>query len=55
MEIDFAKIEKKWQGKWEKEKVFQVKDSGAEKYYVLEMFPYPSGSGLHMEIGRAHV
>ncbi|MBT7102541.1 class I tRNA ligase family protein [archaeon] len=48
MEIDFAKIEKKWQGKWEKEKVFQVKDSGAEKYYVLEMFPYPSGSGLHM-------
>jgi leucyl-tRNA synthetase len=49
MEIDFAKIEKKWQGRWEKEKVFEVsEDSKKESYYVLEMFPYPSGSGLHM-------
>ena len=48
-EINFQKIEKKWQKKWEEEKVFEAKDnSKKEKYYVLEMFPYPSGSGLHM-------
>jgi leucyl-tRNA synthetase len=48
-EFDFARIEKKWQGKWEKAKVFEVSEkSKKEKYYVLEMFPYPSGDGLHM-------
>jgi len=47
--IDFAKIEKKWQDKWESAKVFEVnEDSKKKKYYVLEMFPYPSSSGLHM-------
>ncbi len=49
MEIDFQEIEKKWQKKWEEEEIFRVVDnSDREKYYVLEMFPYPSGSGLHM-------
>src|SRR6056297_1839110 len=52
-EINFAEIEKKWQNAWDKEKVFEVSDSLISKgikpkYYVLEMFPYPSGSGLHM-------
>lgn len=48
-EIDFSAIEKKWQKKWEEKKVFEVKeDKKKEKYYVLEMFPYPSGSGLHV-------
>src|SRR3989344_5565756 len=48
-EIDFSKIEKKWQKKWEDKKAFVVKeDLKQKKYYVLEMFPYPSGSGLHM-------
>ncbi len=48
-EIDFSKIEGKWQERWEKKKVFEVKeDSKKKKYYCLEMFPYPSGSGLHM-------
>ena len=48
-EIDFAKIEKKWQDKWEKAKAFEVKeDKKKKKFYVLEMFPYPSASGLHM-------
>lgn len=49
MDINFAKIEKKWQRKWEKEKIFEVNEhSKKSKFYVLEMFPYPSGSGLHM-------
>ncbi|MFH1238261.1 MAG: leucine--tRNA ligase [archaeon] len=49
IDINFANIEKKWQDKWGKAKVFEVNDnSKKEKYYVLEMFPYPSASGLHM-------
>ena len=49
MEIDFAKIEKKWQNKWEKSKCFKVDEkSKKKKYYVLEMYPYPSASFLHM-------
>ncbi len=47
-EIDFAKIEKKWQNAWEKKKAFEVKEGNGKKYYVLEMFPYPSASYLHM-------
>ncbi|MBY9020531.1 MAG: leucine--tRNA ligase [Candidatus Lokiarchaeota archaeon] len=50
-EYDFHKIEKKWQNRWEKEKIFEVKEdlskNGKEKYYVLEMYPYPS-SDLHI-------
>jgi leucyl-tRNA synthetase len=47
--IDFKGIEKKWQQKWEKEKCFEVKeDLKKKKFYCLEMFPYPSGEGLHM-------
>ena len=49
MEINFKKIEEKWQKLWEKEKVFATKNnSKKEKFYVLEMYPYPSSSGLHM-------
>jgi len=45
---DFKKIEKKWQKKWEKEKRFIISEESAkEKFYLLEMFPYPSGE-LHM-------
>ena len=46
--MDFKKIEKKWQSQWGKKKIFQVKKKSKNKMYVLEMFPYPSGSGLHM-------
>jgi leucyl-tRNA synthetase len=52
--MDFSKIEKKWQKKWEQKKIFEVKEEkGKKKYYVLDMFPYPSGEGLH--IGHAFV
>ena len=50
-EYDFQKIEKKWQNIWEKEKIFEVNEdlskNRKEKYYVLEMYPYPS-SDLHI-------
>jgi leucyl-tRNA synthetase len=46
---DFKTIEKKWQDKWEKEECFRVKKNPKKKkFYILEMFPYPSASGLHM-------
>ena len=49
VEINFTKIEKKWQDRWVEEGIFEVKeDIKKKKYYVLEMFPYPSGEGLHM-------
>lgn len=42
-------IEKKWQALWEREATFRVaKDTKKPKYYVLDMFPYPSGAGLHV-------
>ncbi len=47
--MDFKKTEEKWQRRWEKEKTFQAKeDPKKKKFYTLEMYPYPSGSGLHM-------
>lgn len=47
--VDFAKIDAKWQKRWEQKKAFEVNEKGKKKkFYVLEMYPYPSGSGLHM-------
>lgn len=49
MEYNFAEIEKKWQEQWKRDGVYTVSnDSGKPKYYVLDMFPYPSGAGLHV-------
>ena len=43
MEYNFREIEKKWQKRWVEEKTYQVKeDETKQKYYVLNMFPYPS-------------
>ncbi len=47
--MDFQAVERKWQKRWAEAGIFRVKeDSKKKKFYVLEMFPYPSGSGLHM-------
>ena len=48
MEYNFKEIEKKWQKYWKDHHIYQVKeDESKPKYYVLDMFPYPSGVGLH--------
>ena len=49
MDYSFVEIEKKWQQYWAQNKTFEVKtDPSKPKYYVLDMFPYPSGAGLHV-------
>ena len=49
MEYDFKSIESKWQAYWAAHKTFKAKeDPSKPKYYVLDMFPYPSGAGLHV-------
>lgn len=49
MEYNFREIEIKWQKEWADNKTFKVNiDSSKPKYYVLDMFPYPSGAGLHV-------
>ncbi|MCF7791775.1 MAG: leucine--tRNA ligase [Victivallales bacterium] len=48
-EYNFTEIEKKWQNYWEKNKTFKTEDFvDKPKFYALDMFPYPSGSGLHV-------
>jgi leucyl-tRNA synthetase len=49
MEYNFSEIEKKWQSFWTRQKTYKVEvDKNKPKYYVLDMFPYPSGAGLHV-------
>jgi leucyl-tRNA synthetase len=49
MDYNFREIENKWQKFWTEKKTFEVKvDLSRPKYYVLDMFPYPSGAGLHV-------
>ena len=49
MEYNFREIEKKWQKKWAEERTYKVEiNSDKPKFYVLDMFPYPSGAGLHV-------
>ncbi len=48
-DYNFSEIEKKWRSRWEKEKTFKaIEGSDKPKYYALDMFPYPSGAGLHV-------
>ncbi len=47
--MDFSALDKKWQAYWEKIGLYEVEENSARpKYYVLDMFPYPSGAGLHV-------
>ena len=49
MEYNFREIEKRWQSQWVKDNTYHVtEDASKEKFYVLNMFPYPSGAGLHV-------
>jgi len=49
MDYNFSEIEKKWQESWSKNKTFKtLNDKSKPKYYILDMFPYPSGTGLHV-------
>jgi leucyl-tRNA synthetase len=49
MEYNFRGIENKWQQKWKEDHVYKVSNNSSRpKYYVLDMFPYPSGAGLHV-------
>ena len=49
MEYNFREIEKKWQQYWKDNQTYKVTEKeGKKKFYVLDMFPYPSGAGLHV-------
>ena len=45
---EIKRIEEKWRNEWVKRDVYKVVSSDKPKYYVLDMFPYPSGAGLHV-------
>ena len=47
---NFIEVEKRWQDYWEKNQIFKtdIRDFSKPKYYALDMFPYPSGQGLHV-------
>jgi leucyl-tRNA synthetase len=53
---DHKKIEKKWQDSWTKKKVYKTENkSKKQKFYVLDMFPYPSGAGLHVGHPKGYI
>ncbi len=56
MAFDHKKIEAKWQTRWAAEKVYQTtEEPGKQKSYVLDMFPYPSGEGLHVGHPKGYI
>jgi len=58
-DYDHSKIEKKWQKEWEAKKIYKTLSAASAKgkapYYVLDMFPYPSGAGLHVGHPRGYI
>jgi leucyl-tRNA synthetase len=56
MQIHFKDLERKWQEKWTSEQVYKVsEDPNREKFYILDMFPYPSGAGLHVGHPKGYI
>jgi leucyl-tRNA synthetase len=56
MSYDVSNVEKKWQKKWKADPIAKTKPTGnGKKFYCLDMFPYPSGSGLHVGHWRGYV
>jgi len=56
MKYDPASIEQKWQKKWEEQKLYKTtEDASKQKFYVLDMFPYPSGEGLHVGHPKGYI
>jgi leucyl-tRNA synthetase len=56
MNYDFLDIEKKWQNSWEQDPYYNSKDNkNLKKFYCLDMFPYPSGSGIHIGHWKGYV
>ncbi|MDD5696421.1 MAG: leucine--tRNA ligase [Candidatus Pacebacteria bacterium] len=55
MAYQFKEIEKKWQERWERDNAYSIRDSSLPKFYVLDMFPYPSGQGLHVGHFKGYV
>ena len=54
-DYDHKAIEKKWQDEWEKNKTYKTPDKPEKKVYVLDMFPYPSGEGLHVGHPKGYI
>jgi len=54
-EYNHKKIESKWKKVWDKKKIFKTEVGGKEKCYVLDMFPYPSGDGLHVGHPKGYI
>ncbi|MDB5259278.1 MAG: leucyl-tRNA synthetase [Candidatus Taylorbacteria bacterium] len=55
-QYDHSKIEKKWQKNWASKKIYRTRDDSAKKkFYVLDMFPYPSGEGLHVGHPKGYI
>ncbi len=55
MAYDFSAIEKKWQKKWKELGLYKTSEEGEKKFYILDMFPYPSGEGLHVGHPKGYI